>query len=122
MLSRETESLWEEEVSRSRKITIIIWSHVLDRQSDVSSKVIVPNLCNSKTEKLALESVSSPIHQWDRRSFVCGGRGQRAGGRWRGFLSTSEGRRKEKGRRKTEGRPKRKEREGGIRVQTDWGT
>ena len=49
-------------------------------------------------------------------------RGQRAGGRWRGFLSTSEGRRKEKGRRKTEGRPKRKEREGGIRVQTDWGT
>lgn len=52
------ENLWEEEVCRSGKITLITWSHVLDRQSDVSSKAIVPNLCNSKTEKLALESLS----------------------------------------------------------------
>ena len=120
------ENLWEEEVCRSGKITFITWSHVLDRQSDVSSKAIAPNLCNSKTEKLALESLSPsspppPTSGTGEALYVVGAdRGQGAGGE--AFLSTSEGRRTGKGRRKTEERPEREEREGGIRVQADWGT
>ena len=112
------ENLWEEEVSRSGKITIT-WSHVLDQQSDVSSKAIVPNLCKSKTEKLALEFVSFPLHQWDRGSFVCGGRGQRAGGRWRGFSQHVWGKKKRERQKEDRGEAQ-KERQRGRDQGANW--
>lgn len=56
------------------------------------------------------------------REAVCGGRGERAGGRWERLLNKTEGRRKRKARRKKEGRSKGQERERRVRVQTDWGT
>ena len=115
------ENLWEEEVSRSWKITIT-WSHVLDQQSDVSSKAIVSNLCKSKTEKLALEFVSFPLHQRDRGSFMCGGRGQRTVGRWRSFSPRLREEEKGKAEGRQRGGPKGKRERGGIRVQTDWRT